>query len=1372
MNDNGHPRSRFSRPAVFSRHAAEWVVVAAAGLLIIAVIAAAWLSYRNHSTAEREFALRHADDVALVLEAHARNTLLGVDDAVRYLKWIYERDGVRADIARIKRQFDGLADAIAVMSVADAEGRLILSNLPIPPGAGIADLAHFRAHVERDTGQLFVNKPVLGRVSGKWSFHLTRRINRPDGSFGGVAIIAVDLSYWDRLLREGHFGDAGAIALIGRDGAARAVFNRGSDDKHALMQADWTFMVHAADAAAGRGGRTVAPMAGSASTGNWAYRETGKLPLLVAVSVDEKSVAARLNDVRTRYIGGVVVMVLLIVLLAAGLLRFFSRQRQHAAETARMVDALRQSEELYRQLFETNPLPIIIRDDASLNILAVNQAMMDKYGYTREQFAGMTTPELQSAATRDAYLRFVAAHPGGVSEPVRRTHVTHDGAEIKVDSISRLFEFGGKAARLVAFNDVTAQECSERAIRDSEERLRTIAGHIDEGLALFDQNDCLVFFNEPYARMAELPGLAVGWTFERVLMARAQVRLRQGEISDAGEFVRQRLAQHRGGALIERESRRTDGGYHLVREARTAAGQTVITLIDITELKRREADLRDSEQRFRTMFDHAGVGISTRPAQDRHAPWLAVNDKFCEMTGYSREELLQMSTADITAPAGRDAAIRDNRRLLAGEVCGFFREKQLIRKDGSLLWVALSVATLPDAEGRPYRIIATYQDIHARKIAEERLRESEGRLSAIIEAEPECVATIAPDGTLLDMNPAGLRMLGAASLAEMRRRPLIRYVAAGHRRAFADLHRRVLSGRSDMLEFEAAGLAGRRIWMEIHAVPLRDASGQITALLGIARDVTERRMARMALAAERNLLRSVIDNLPDRIRAKDRDRRFILANTAWLKARAPGHHDVTGLDNKDLLRSDEMIAFFEAEDRAVLETGQTSTPREVMDESPDDPRWYVTTKMPLRDGAGDVIGIVGISRDVTDIKQRSLEVEKLNAALEQRVAERTAQLSYANEELEAFAASVSHDLRAPLRGIDGFAAGLIEDYGRTLDTAGQHMLGRIRTAAARMSRLIEDLLRLSRVARTELAVQEVDVGDLARAIVSELRRENPDRKVTVNINPDLRATADPGLLRTALVNLLQNAWKFTGNIPEARIEVGSVRRRGTTAFFVRDNGAGFDMDRAERLFGAFQRLHTDREFPGTGVGLATVRRVMRRHGGDAWAESAVGRGAVFFFTLSGGTMPEQRAVRAQVQPVPVPASPAVVNATAHGTAILLVDDDPDVLMLAARALRSVDCELLTAGRGEEAVEILRVRKVDVIVSDFSMPGMNGAQLLTRAAMLHPDTLRIIVSGQEVNHAMQEGLRKGEIHHYFDKQYGYGPVRTCIRDWLAANRPKS
>ncbi len=257
------------------------------------------------------------------------------------------------------------------------------------------------------------------------------------------------------------------------------------------------------------------------------------------------------------------------------------------------------------------------------------------------------------------------------------------------------------------------------------------------------------------------------------------------------------------------------------------------------------------------------------------------------------------------------------------------------------------------------------------------------------------------------------------------------------------------------------------------------------------------------------------------------------------------------------------------------------------------------------------------------------ELQRYATELEQRVEERThelqerhealrrnaAELLAANTELDAFAYSVSHDLRAPLRSIDGFSQVLLEDYGAKLDEAGQDSLRRVRAATQRMGTLIDDLLKLARITRTEIRAEAVDLSDLARDIAAELQRATPERQVEFTIAPRLKARGDPRLLRVVLDNLLRNSWKYTAKQARPQIEFGSVEENGGQAFMVRDNGAGFDMKYADKLFGVFQRLHSAADFEGTGVGLATVRRIINRHGGRIWAEGAVDQGATFYFTL-------------------------------------------------------------------------------------------------------------------------------------------------------------
>jgi PAS domain S-box-containing protein len=266
--------------------------------------------------------------------------------------------------------------------------------------------------------------------------------------------------------------------------------------------------------------------------------------------------------------------------------------------------------------------------------------------------------------------------------------------------------------------------------------------------------------------------------------------------------------------------------------------------------------------------------------------------------------------------------------------------------------------------------------------------------------------------------------------------------------------------------------------------------------------------------------------------------------------------------------------------------------------------WANAVITALREPSGRLLGFAKITRDMS---------ERRNG--EQSLRQHAAELEAANAELDAFAYSVSHDLRAPLRSIDGFSQALLEDYAPQLDDVAKGYLSRVRVASQRMATLIDDLLGLSRVTRAELQRQPVNLSELARLIMAEVASRDPDRRADFVVASDVVVQGDAQLLRVVLENLIGNAWKYTRGRPDARIEFGVVTGASETAYYIRDNGAGFDMAYVHKLFGVFQRLHTAAEFEGTGVGLAIVQRIIRRHGGRVWAEGAVGEGATFYFTF-------------------------------------------------------------------------------------------------------------------------------------------------------------
>ncbi len=354
-----------------------------------------------------------------------------------------------------------------------------------------------------------------------------------------------------------------------------------------------------------------------------------------------------------------------------------------------------------------------------------------------------------------------------------------------------------------------------------------------------------------------------------------------------------------------------------------------------------------------------------------------------------------------------------------------------------------------------------------------------------------------------------------------------------------------------------------------------------------------------------SLLDAIIENIPDMVFVKDAAAlSFVRLNRAGEQLLGLSRDQLIGKTDFDFFPASQ-AEFFVAKDREALAAGRVVEIAEEPIQTPLGTRWLHTKKVPLVDAAGRPQYLLGISHDITERKQVIAELSTAKSAAED-----------ANRELETFSYSVAHDLRTPLRAIDGFSQALTEDYGDRLDAEGRRYLVRVRQSAQRMAELIDDLLTLSRVTRSELRRDRVDLSALAHTVLATLQRLDPERRVEVVIASGLVIDADPHLAAIALDNLLGNAWKFTAKRSDARIELGQAIRDGVAVCYVRDNGAGFDMAYRDKLFGVFQRLHPETEFPGTGIGLATVARIAQRHRGRIWAEGAPGAGATFYFTLT------------------------------------------------------------------------------------------------------------------------------------------------------------
>jgi len=627
----------------------------------------------------------------------------------------------------------------------------------------------------------------------------------------------------------------------------------------------------------------------------------------------------------------------------------------------------------------------------------------------------------------------------------------------------------------------------------------------------------------------------------------------------------------------------------------------------------RTEELHTSNEASKDLYNNAPCGYHSL---DKDGFFILINDTELRWLGYSRDEI-------VGKVMFRDLLTANSRKTFEANFPGFKErgwvsdlEFEMVRKDGSILPVILNATAITDSDGNYVMSRSTIFDITERKRVEEALQESGMHYRQIVDLSQDMIV-IHQQGKIVFINEAGVKLSGASSPDQIIGRSVLEFVPPSRKKIAQERMQSSLAEgeKSPVYEQKLRRFDGTEIDIDVRGMPIHYRGEE--AIQFVARDITERKQAEEALRKSEAGLKEA--QRVGRLGSWDWD--AVTDTITWSEE----YYRIYGFDPNQRppgyvehlkAYTPESAARLDAAVKKNMETGEAYALDLELVRADGPSHWITARSETKRDANGQIVGLRGTAQDITERKRAEEEIRKLNQELEQRVIDRTAQLEAANKELEAFAYSVSHDLRAPLRHIDGFIEMLQKRTKTTLDDQSRHYMAVITDSVHKMGTLIDDLLSFSRMGRNEMFKSQVDLDELVRDVIQESRPEAEGRDIQWEISPLPWVTGDRAMLRAVLVNLVSNALKFTRPRKMARIEIGCERKNETEAvIFVRDNGVGFDMNYASKLFGVFQRLHRQEDFEGTGIGLANVHRIVGRHGGRTWAEGEIDHGATFYISL-------------------------------------------------------------------------------------------------------------------------------------------------------------
>jgi PAS domain S-box-containing protein len=902
------------------------------------------------------------------------------------------------------------------------------------------------------------------------------------------------------------------------------------------------------------------------------------------------------------------------------------------AKVVERTAELKDEMELIQKIISSSPVGVFAcRADGPC--VVANPAIAAISGTSVEKMLQLNFRELGSWKENGLFDSVQTALATGVDQSAEVHLTTTFGRDAWLSYSVTTFDRAGTPHFLMMVEDITDRKTKEEEIRLSRQRLDLHVKHTPLAVVEFTRDGQIARWNPAAAEIfgfSEEEAVGQHWTLIVPEEVWGQLDgVWEGLFSQSGGGRSTNLNRHKSGRTLHCEWFNTP----LVAADGTAMGVASLVM-DVTERNLAQEELarhRDHLQELvqaRTaelQVSEARLIEAQRVAHLGNWEWDAVRDKisgseeFYRLFDLAPEEIARFSQfVERLHPDDRERVQQDVAKALHLDR-PYDTDYRVKLRDGGWRDINARGHVLVDEAGKPLRMVGTCLDITERRRAEAAVRESEARYRATLYSIGDAVIATDAESRVIGMNPVAERLTGWLE-GEAQGKPLrevFRIVNEETRAVVESPVTRVLR------EGQVVGLANHTLLVAKDGAerpiadsgaPICDQKGETTGVVLVFRDQTEERRAGDSLRRSEAILRAVIEGTTNLVCVKDQQGRVIIANSAMTRFIGKPESEIIGKSDLELVADARQAAKILENDRRIMATGDSQT----VEETGEGPagRWdYLFTKSPYHDLDGQVIGVIGIGTDITERKRAEDEVRRLNTELERRVRDRTAQLEESNKELEAFSYSVSHDLRAPLRAIDGFTRILANDYAPHLDTEGQRFCSVIHENTRKMSQLIDDLLAFSRLGRAEMNLSRIDMGTMANSIFHELTTPESRARIDFQVGTLPPAVADPTLMRQVWMNLLSNAIKFSSKRERAVIKVSARQSEGESIFVVQDNGAGFDMQYVGKVFGVFQRLHSSKEFEGTGVGLALVQRVIHRHGGRVWAEGKTDRGATFSFAL-------------------------------------------------------------------------------------------------------------------------------------------------------------